>query len=797
MGKKRQRSDYFQFERYSVKRDHNIRKNHHPKGGFSPKKPTQVLQHSLQTSLSQAIHHHKLGEYERAEKLYITIIQKDTCHFDGLQLLGTLYAQTHHWDRAVELLSKAHALNPLHSSVLNNLGFCYKELKEFEKAIDCFNQTIRIKPDYSEAYNNRGNVYKDLRENLLALIDYESSIIHSPQNSQAYYNLSQLYFEQGLYAKAIKGYDRSLIINPHYHEALTNKALVQNTLGESTNCIQTCEYALKLNPHNSQALNHKGTALKNLGLMDEAIKCFKTASDISPYFVDPIINHGQTLVLLGQLHKALSLYCLAFSLDPASEELLLNRAVLYKDLKKFNEALQDYETLFSINPKHGSAYFNRANLYSDLGLYAKALKDYDLALKFSPLNAKAFNNRGNLVAKTSEDSSIFLDYVRSIEIDPGYSDAYNNLGVYLHERLELDKASACFSQAALLNSTLIDPIWNSALVSLLKGDYDTGFKYFESRWDNPRLGLKNSPKLFAKPIWLGQTDINNKKIILYCEQGLGDSLQFSRYIPLLVKAGAKITLFIQLELVCLLKEMKGLEKIIPYQNTSQLILEAEQNDFICPLMSLALAFKTNLTSNPPPAPFEVKVDTFKKQKWRAFLEPQIDKFNNRLKSNETSGKSYPREMKKIGIVWSGRQSHENDRRRSIAFSFLFNLLPKKHVYVSLQKEIRESDLDDVASAAKNQDYNFLDVNKDIEDFSDTAAIINALDLVICVDTSVAHLAGSMNKPTWILLPYAPDWRWLLETDKSSWYPGLKVFRQTQNRHWGDVLQNVSAELNLI
>jgi len=742
----------------------------------------------------QAVHHHRQGETQLAESLYLTILQKDTHHFDGLQLLGTLYAQTNNCAKAVELLSKAHALNSLNVSVLNNLGFCFKELKQFEKAIDYFNQTILLKPDYSEAYNNRGNVYKDLEENKLALDNYELSIIHAPHNEQAYYNLSQIYFEQGLFNKAIKGYDKSLFINPHYPQALANKALIQNILGESEKCIQTCDDALRLNPRNPQALNHKGTALKNLGLLEEAVNCFKTASTLLPGFIDPIINHGNTLVMLGQMHNASNLYDLANTLNPASEELLLNRAVLYKDLKLFNEAFQAYQRLLRINPKHSSAYFNRANLHSELGSFDKAQKDYDMAIQLSPFNAKAFNNRGNTVAKIREDVSIYFDYVRAIEIDPGYSDAYNNLGVYLHERLELEQASSYFNRAAFLDNTLIDPVWNSALVCLLRGDYERGFKYFESRWDNPRLGLKNAPKSFAKPLWDGWADIGNKRIILYCEQGLGDSLQFARYIPLLVQAGAKITLFIQPELICLFWGTKDIEKIIPY-NQEDLILESKHTDYVCPLMSLGLAFRTNLTSNPPPLPFEVRVDSHKNQRWKALLASKIKISNDIFKSKEVAKNSSSVVTKKVGLVWSGRQDHLNDRRRSIEFPVFFSHLPKQHVYVSLQKEIRTIDSAWVEEAVKTEESNFLDLHREIVDFSDTAAIIDFLDLVISVDTSVAHLAASMNKPTWLLVPFAPDWRWLLDTDKSPWYPKLKIFRQSHNQLWEDVLIRVGEELN--
>jgi hypothetical protein len=300
------------------------------------------------------------------------------------------------------------------------------------------------------------------------------------------------------------------------------------------------------------------------------------------------------------------------------------------------------------------------------------------------------------------------------------------------------------------------------LCNLLTGNFKAGWLGYEWRWKVEDSTSFQINRHFSQPLWLGEESLTDKTILLYAEQGFGDTIQFCRYVSLVAQLGAKVILEVQRPLVKLLTGLQGVSQIIAWGDTLPAF------DYQCPLLSLPLAFKTELHSIPS-VPQHINSDREKVIKWQTQLDEKT--------------------KLRIGLVWSGSTLHKNDHNRSLVLSRLLQCLPSDIEYVSLQREIRDVDQEVLAQHPEIKYF-----GDALEDFTDTAALCELMDIVISVDTSVAHLAATLGKPTWVLLPFNPDWRWLLDRDDSPWYPSVKLYRQEKISDWDGVLDQVKIDL---
>jgi hypothetical protein len=305
--------------------------------------------------------------------------------------------------------------------------------------------------------------------------------------------------------------------------------------------------------------------------------------------------------------------------------------------------------------------------------------------------------------------------------------------------------------------------WNKGLIQLLQGDFKNGWQSYEWRWKTEKyLKLRRD---FTQPQWVGHPPLAGKTIVIHSEQGIGDTIQFCRYLPLVSALGARVVFEIQKPLLGFVQRLPGVGGFLIQ---GDLLPEA---DFHCPLLSLPLALGTTLETIPPPSG-DLRADPNRVARWAEVLGEK--------------------QRKRIGLVWSGNVQHSNDHNRSIPLSLIVDSLPAQYDYISLHKEVRDSDRN-ILSLHSYIKY----FGPEIQDFSDTAALCALMDLVISVDTSVAHLSGTLGRPTWVLLPYLPDWRWLLDRDDSPWYPSVKLYRQTGVGDWKSVLAQVNTSLELL
>ena len=397
------------------------------------------------------------------------------------------------------------------------------------------------------------------------------------------------------------------------------------------------------------------------------------------------------------------------------------------------------------------------------GLHLEALEKFQAALALEPNNPVILNNLGVCFFSLDFFEDAIQNYKLATVLEPRYVEAHNNLGNALIKLFQHEEALKCYDQALDLNPGYVEAYWNKALALLQLGRFSEGWVLHESRWAKP--SFQPIVRHFPQPIWDGSFPVNGKTVLLHAEQGLGDTLQFVRYVELVKALGARIVLEVQAPLVPLFDGLFGVEALVKQGDP------LPSFDCHCPSMSLPLAFQTTLSSIPIAIPY-IKSSPEKEHVWAEKL-------------GSTWGL-------RVGLVWSGDPRHQNDKHRSVALDDLLDALPSGFTYVSLQPEIRESDRQ--ALEASDRLVHF---GPELKDFSDTAALCSQMDVVVCVDTSVAHLSGALGKPTFLLLPYNPDWRWLLERTDSPWYPTMKLFRQAQLASWQIALESVSVDLQLM
>jgi tetratricopeptide (TPR) repeat protein len=517
--------------------------------------------------------------------------------------------------------------------------------------------------------------------------------------------------------------------------------------------------ALALTPDNTGTLFNQGNALKDLGRFEEAVASYDEALALQPDHAPALCNRGIALHELKRLDAALTSFDEALALAPDIAEAHLNRGNVLNELKRHEEAIASYDDALALRPDYAEAFSNRGIALHALGRDEEALASFDRALRLRPNYPEALSHRGATLDAMKRPDEALASYDRAIALKPDLADAYGNRGATLYNLQRLDEALADFDRALALRPDLPEVHWNQATARLITGDFARGFAEYEWRWHREAMiGIKRD---FPQPFWRGE-DIAGKTILLHSEQGFGDSIQFCRYLPAVIARGARVILEVEAPLQRLMTTLCDTTEVIAKGS----ILPAF--DTHCPLLSLPLAFGTRLETVPSVTPY-LHAQAEDIAAWKARL----------------GDKRRPR----IGLVWSGNPSHLRDADRSIALAALLPLLDVDADFISVQKDVRDTD---AAVLAARSDI--LQVGDALNDFADTAALLSQLDLVITVDTSVTHLAGALGKPVWLLLPFIPDWRWLLDRETSPWYPTARLFRQDESRSYDGVIARVREAL---
>lgn len=430
--------------------------------------------------------------------------------------------------------------------------------------------------------------------------------------------------------------------------------------------------------------------------------------------------------------------------------------------RDFERAIESYERAIALQPKRAEPYFKRANALRSLGRLEEALAGYDRAIEQQANYAHAYCNRGVVLQRLGRMEAALESYDRAIDLDATDFMVHYNRALLAQGCSRWSDALASYDRAIELNPQFADAQYNRSMAQLFLGDFESGWRGYEWRWVNAqRLGIGNA-RAFVGPGWRGEESVAGKRLLLYSEGGLGDTLQFCRYAVSCAELGAGVILEVQEALRELLKGLPGVSHVLSIGSP------LPSFDFHCPLLSLPLAFKTTLDTVPFPTAY-LRANPIKVAQWRERL----------------GERRHPR----VGLVWSGNPNNPIDARRSVHLADWLARLPTGFEYFRLQTQVRESD-----RAVLESNPQVVSLDDSLLDFDNTAALCGLMDVVVTVDTSLAHLAGALGRRTWVLLPQTPDYRWMRDRDDSPWYSSVKLYRQTTADDWSGVFERVAADL---
>lgn len=593
-----------------------------------------------------------------------------------------------------------------------------------------------------------------------AIQHYQATLEKTPRDAQLMYLLGTAYYQNRELDQAIDLLNQSLELSPHNAFAHNNLGNAYQEKNHKEQALQCYQQAIRIKPDYVSAFYNQGNLLNALGRQQESLSSYAEAIRLQPNYLEALREYASLLRDMGNAEQALEIFAQAILVNHHNADVHFQKAITLKKLGRVYQAIESYLTTIQVDPKYISAHFNLGNLYLDLGENLSAFNCYSKALELKPDNPEAYLNRGNVLKSLRRMQEALNDYSAAININPNYADAYSNRGNLHKDNGRVEPALRDYEKALELRPNYAEVQWNKALLLIVKGDYLPGWELYE--WRLRMSSYQVNCQKFPQPEWRDLSEITGKTVLVYAEQGYGDVIQFARYIPLLKAQGANILFEVFQPLYHLFKSMRCEMTLISVGDNMPPF------DTYCPVMSLPYAMKTTIDTIPAEIPY-------------LFADPE-----KVMQYKKILGQT---KQKRIGLVWSGSTKHENDANRSLSLDAFDELLQLDVQWHSLQKEYRLHDeglLHQYSQLAQHQDT--------IQDFSDTAALIECMDLVITVDTSVAHLAGAMGKPVWILIPFAPDYRWLLEREDSPWYPNATLFRQPALHDWDSVLSRLVSAL---
>ena len=606
-------------------------------------------------------------------------------------------------------------------------------MKQHDAALASVDKALALNIHYAEAHLNKGNVFGQLKR----------------------------------YNEALDAYDKALSINADLENAWLGRGNVLSDLKRHDEAFAAYNKALSIKPDLEGVWLGRGNVLTDLKRYDEAFAAYDKALSIKPDLEGAWLGRGNVCSNLKRYDEALAAYDKALSIKPDLENAWLGRGNVLTDFKRYDEAFAAYDKALSIKPDLEDAWLGRGNLFSNLRLYDEAFAAYDKALSIKPDSEGVWLGRGNALIDLKRYDEAFAAYDKALSINPDLAAVYTSLGnVFLILGRDADALKA-LDKAVELDPREPRAHFNRSLTLLTLGRYSEGWEEYEWR---KKLPVPIGVREFSQPVLSEIKNIKGATVFIYGEQGLGDHIHFCRYATLLTGQGAKVVLESPKALLRLFKSLNGISRLIESGQPVPAF------DYHSAIMSLPHLFKTTLESVPSHIPY-LLAETSKVAKW----------------SNRLGKKARPR----IGLVWSGGFGPDQpevwgvNRRRNIP---LIEFAPLKDIdaeFYSLQKgEPAVSEL----KTLQNDHWEgpaIIDLTDELNDFSDTAALIENLDLIISVDTSTAHLAGAMAMPVWILNRFDIEWRW---RPNSPWYPTAKIYQQKEADKWDDVIATVRTDL---
>ncbi|HEY9078851.1 tetratricopeptide repeat protein [Magnetovibrio sp.] len=584
------------------------------------------------------------------------------------------------------------------------------------------------------------------------------SVNMSSSEMQALLSQGLKLYQEGRNQAALEVYDRILAHSSNHVDALNMAGATAWRDGDVSRALAYLDKAMLAHPSHPQAYLNLGVILEQHGRLEEAANAYRAALQADPDQILAHLNLGNALATQGQNTLALEAFDAVLAREPENLDALNNKALVLKTMGQTEAAEMLLREAVRIAPSSEQSW---TNLGLVLRLGAKvdeAFVAYEQVLRLNPASVKALNNlavlhrwQGNLEEAEDLCRGVLKHHPDTVEV-------LNNLGDILQAQGRVDEARAAFERVLTIDPAHPEGHHNLAVLMLLCGEFKTGWQHYEWRWLAKEFPSER--RNFPQPLWMGEA-LDGKTILLYVEQGLGDALQFVRYAPLVHARGGRVIVECPKSLKRLFETVAGIERVIARGE------DLPPFEVQCPFLSLPGLLSPEADLIPAEVPYLGVADD-EAAAWRTRL-------------HDSTGL-------KVGLVWAGSPHHTNDRERSIALQTLSPLSDVKGcTFVNLQ-------IGPSAEQLQQASWPIIDLTYDIKDYADTAALVSQLDLVITVDTSVAHVAGALAKPVWVLLPHAPDWRWQIERTDSPWYPTMTLYRQPKRRDWISVLERVERDL---
>jgi Flp pilus assembly protein TadD/ADP-heptose:LPS heptosyltransferase len=515
-----------------------------------------------------------------------------------------------------------------------------------------------------------------------------------------------------------------------------------------------------------QFYNTLGLVLEALGEYEQAATAYQKAILFKPDYAEAYHNMAILLLSQGRYAAAVEKCRQAVSLRPDYAEAYNTMAFSLEQQQRYDEAIENYERAVRLKPDYAEAYNHLGVVLNEQGRSAEAIESYRRALQADPEYAEVYSNLGIVLKDREQFAEAIRNFERALRLDPDFTEAHYNLANSLRDQGRCAEAIAGYKRAIQLKPDYAEAHWNMSLALLLNGNFIEGWKGYKWR-RNADLKMFTERHCSGKPRWDGGS-FEGKQLFVYCEQGMGDNIQFVRYLPMIKARGGTVIFDTPRPLMGLLHGFPGIDQLVECRPNEKPSVDF---DVYASLLDMPSLFGTTLETVPAEVPY-IYADPTKAESWHAVL----------------AGPEF-----KVGIVWAGSSMHGNDRYRSCRLEYFAPLAKVDGVRLyGLQKGDAAAQMDELAGTVS-----VVNISKRFEDFTDTAAAIESLDLVISVDTSVLHLAGAMGKSTWALLPYAPEWRWMLNRLESPWYPTMKLFRQETWNGWESVFRRVAEELHVM
>lgn len=777
---------------------------------------TIVSDISIDVLLDQAMQAHRAGYLQSAEALYRKILMTNPTHADANHYLGIILLEAHqieaslhlfktaldadpdqrlYWISYVDALIRANHIYDARLTLMQGLelGLHGAEVDALVESIVASQNSTQHKKsaqdmakinlpliftNEEDALNDEAMLVNRKKRYVVpqkieqaakllqagqfvqALEKYKRLLKTYPKNPHVLTGLGTIALRQNKFTEGIQWLERCLAIDTDFVPALTTLALGYTSIAKYEDAVVLCNHAIALSDADEAAYTNRANALRQLGRIDEAIMDYRKVLQLTPHDADGYFNLGQLFYTLNRYQDALHYFQQAAQKKSGDVEIHRYIGLMLLKLQHYKDAMIAYDQAIAISTNDVDSVYGRGYAHFHLNHFENAEVDFRQVITLKPDMLYARLHLGLLLQKKGLFKEALECFNHVIKIDNAFVDAYNNRALLWVDMHETDQAALDYQIANQLEPDAVDVKWNWALLALQTGDFNLGWQLYEARWDGI---LKDYKRAFERPLWLGEQSISGKTLLIYPEQGLGDFIQFCRYVPLLKQMGAQLILQAPKPLLRLMACMQDECDVIE-DGAAKL----PNFDYRCPIMSLPLALKTSLETIPYSDAY-LTVNAFITETWKKRL----------------GLKNRPR----VGLVWSGSTGHTKDRYRSISLELLAPLFSLPIEFHALQKEFRANDVEILKQHSQVITHEVL-----LTDFAETAALIAQMDLVISVDTSVAHLAAALGKPCWLLLPYSPDYRWMLDRKDSPWYASMTLFRQSVFDDWQSVIADVKQEM---